>query len=145
MDIDALKASLTRHEERRAFPYPDTEGNITIGVGHNLTQRGLSEPIIDAILNEDINASILEAQRIVGFNLCNDVRQRVIVEMVFNMGLPRLRTFKLFLRYISTRNYEKAAEEMLNSVWAKQVKARANILARMMKTGIDPLTPKAMM
>ena len=65
----------------------------------------------------------------------DDVRQNVLVNMAFNLGVSGLLTFKNTLRLISFSRYEEAAEEMLNSKWARQVGYRAEELAEQMRTG----------
>ena len=69
------------------------------------------------------------------FDDLNDVRQRVFVNMTFNLGSTRLAMFKKFLAAVEARDYETAAEEMLDSKWAEQVKGRADRLADMMRSG----------
>ncbi len=67
----------------------------------------------------------------------DDVRQRVIVDMAFNMGLGSLSKFKNTLGHIEAGRYEEASVEMLDSKWARQVGNRAQCLSNMMKTGED--------
>lgn len=131
-----LKISLIKHEGRRAFPYLDTAGKTSIGVGRNLTDRGLRDDEVALLLNNDIDDAVSDAVRLVPmFSALEDARQRVIVEMVFNLGASRLAKFKKFLAAIDAGDYERAADEMLNSAWATQVGQRARTLARMMRDG----------
>jgi lysozyme len=68
----------------------------------------------------------------------NDVRQRVLVDMAFSMGVVGLLNFKRTLATIQAGDYQQAATMMLDSRWAKQVGQRVERLARMMATGKDP-------
>ena len=65
----------------------------------------------------------------------NTVRRDVVLNMVFNLGLPRFRRFKKNIAAIKDKRWDDAAKEMLNSKWARQVKGRAKELARMMRKG----------
>ena len=65
----------------------------------------------------------------------DDNRQRVLANMCFNLGYPRLRNFKKFLAALQTGNWEEAAEEMLDSKWAVQVGDRAKRLSKRMEKG----------
>lgn len=67
----------------------------------------------------------------------DEVRQRVLFDMCFNLGVTKLLAFKNTLEAIRTGRYDDAAAGMLNSLWAKQVKGRATRLANMMRTGKD--------
>lgn len=138
MDIDRLIAQLKVHEGVRDKVYLDTEGIETIGVGRNLKDKGLSEDEIDYLLQNDISEFKSGVQDTWSWwdNL-DDVRQRVVVDMAFNMGLGGLSKFKKTLGHIEAGEYEEAASEMLNSRWAEQVGRRASTLSEMMRTGED--------
>ena len=138
MDLDRLISQLKVHEGVRDKVYLDTEGIETIGVGRNLKDKGLSEDEIDYLLQNDISEFKSGVQDTWSWwdNL-DDVRQRVVVDMAFNMGLGGLSKFKKTLGHIESGEYEEAAAEMLNSRWAEQVGRRANTLSEMMRTGED--------
>jgi lysozyme len=68
----------------------------------------------------------------------NEARARVIVEMIFNMGYPKVLQFKKMWEAIKQNDFKVAAAEMLNSRWATQVKGRAEVLAKIMEEGVDP-------
>ena len=138
MDIDRLIAQLKVHEGVRSKVYLDTEGIETIGVGRNLRDRGLSDDEIEFLLANDIRDFQEEVDRTFGWwSDLDDVRQRVIVDMAFNMGLGSLSKFKNRLGHIEAGRYEEASVEMLDSKWARQVGNRAQCLSNMMKTGED--------
>ena len=138
MDIDKLIAQLKVHEGVRSKVYLDTEGIETIGVGRNLRDRGLSDDEIELILANDIRDFQEEVERAFSWwSDLDDVRQRVVVDMAFNMGLGSLSKFVNTLSHIENGRYEEAGVEMLDSKWARQVGDRANVLSNMMKTGED--------
>jgi len=131
--MESLIASLELHEGVRDKPYKDSVGILTIGVGHNL-ERPISPAAIRQILMDDINDCTRELDRALpDWRSHDNVRQNVLVEMVFNLGMPRLLKFKNFMAHLSARNYKAAAGEMLNSTWATQVGKRARTLAAMME------------
>ena len=138
MDIDKLIAQLRVHEGVRSKVYLDTEGIETIGVGRNLRDRGLSDDEIELMLANDIRDFQEEVERAFSWwSDLDDVRQRVVVDMAFNMGLGSLSKFVNTLSHIENGRYEEAGVEMLDSKWARQVGDRANVLSNMMKTGED--------
>ena len=136
MDDERLTAIIREHEGVRLFPYVDTSGKLTIGVGHNLTDNGISSITVDAILAEDISISKRELDKEYPewCDLTED-RQIVLVSMVFNMGMPTYKKFVKFWAALRAEEYDVAADEMLDSRWRKQVKNRAVELAAMMRRG----------
>jgi len=138
MDIDRLITQLKVHEGVRKFVYLDTEGIETIGVGRNLVDRGLSDDEIELMLANDIRDFQEEVERAFPWwSDMDDVRQRVVVDMAFNMRLGSLSKFVNTLAHIENGLYDEASVEMLDSKWARQVGDRANVLSDMMKTGED--------
>jgi lysozyme len=130
-----LVARLNRTEGRRSKPYLDTVGKITIGVGHNLTAKGLPDSLIDALLNIDLADANSGAEKLSVYDKLDAIRQTVLVDMVFNMGFEDVQKFVNTLSAINRRDYESAATNMLNSAWAKEVGSRAVELAEIMRTG----------
>lgn len=136
-DLKALRAMLVQHEGLRLKPYTDTAGKITIGVGRNLTDNGITQDEADYLLDHDVAVAIGECTRFPWYGCLDGVRQRVIVDMAFNMGGEKLRTFTEMILAIANGKYAIAANEMLLSAWAKQTKTRAADLAAMMRSGKD--------
>jgi lysozyme len=135
MNRTALKALLVHHEGLKLKPYKDTTGRLTIGVGRNLTDDGITEDEARLLLDNDINEVWHECStKITGFTALDDTRQHVLMDMVFNMGLGNVMLFTKMLNAIQARDFTLAADEMLQSRWAKQVGDRALDLARMMRT-----------
>ena len=129
------QAYTRRYEGLRLKPYTCPAGHLTIGYGHNL-ENGIPPEVAEVLLQADLSYAQME----VGGNLpwaneLDEVRQFVLVDMCFNMGIAKLLTFKKFLAALQTKNYVTAAQEMLDSRWAGQVGRRAVELAEMMKTG----------
>jgi len=133
-----MRAQLTLHEGRRKFPYVDTVGQTTIGVGWNLTANGLPDEIIDRLLDISIGNAWSDLQKALPWTSKLDpVRQRVLWDMAFNLGIAGLLAFHDTLLAVENGRYEQAAYRMLQSKWAGQVGRRAVTLAQMMRTGQD--------
>jgi lysozyme len=130
-----LEDILIRHEGLKLKPYRCTAGKLTIGVGRNLDDNGITEAEARMMLRYDIEASRLSLLKYKWFNSLDPVRQDVIINMVFNLGLPRFLQFKKTIAFLQAKDWEGAATEMVNSKWAKQVGNRALELAAMIVTG----------
>ena len=129
-----LKDLLIKHEGVRLKPYTDTVGKLTIGVGRNLADRGITYSEAMAMLDKDIadatNNCLHEFPWFAGLD---EQRKWVILSMVFNLGLEGLKKFKRMLSYVELGDYEGAAWEMAQSKWAQQVGMRAVELQEMMR------------
>ena len=137
-DQDAFLNQIILHEGLELTPYKCTAGYLTIGVGRNLDDRGITEDEARFLCKNDIK--IVERELGGKFPFITglgDARIRVLLDMAFNVGLPRLRGFKRMWAALENHDYEEAAKEMLDSKWARQVKTRAYTLARMMESGED--------
>jgi lysozyme len=131
---------LVRDEGLRLKPYKDSVGKLTIGIGRNLEDVGISKQEAEDLLANDIDKAIEDAKTLVGddfFNALGDVRQRVLVNMAFNLGRSRLRRFRRMLAAIRAGKFSNAADEMVSSRWYQQVGIRAARLELMMRTGED--------
>lgn len=128
---------LIKHEGMRFRPYKCTAGKTSIGVGRNLDDVGITHFEAMVMLSADIERVTKESvAAFPWFQSINVTRQDVILSMAFNMGLPRLMTFKKMLQAVSCQDYVRAAQEMRESKWRGQVGRRADELATMMETGI---------
>ena len=152
-----LLEELVKHEGLRLQVYQDTLGIDTIGIGRNLKDRGISKeeldeldiPTIDhvyeygiteadAMLLAENDVQIVEEELLRAHPCVEDldaVRQLVLVDMAFNMGVPRLCKFKKMWNAIHEKKFDAAAKEMLDSRWANQVKSRSVKLANAMHNG----------
>ena len=155
-DRDELVKMIAIHEGIVLNVYQDHLGIDTVGIGRNLEDRGITDgelsyinktmdDIYDNGLTEEeayylcmndiaiVEKELLANKPIV--NQLNDVRQMVLIDMAFNMGVPRLCKFKNMWGAIYDGNYEIASIEMMDSRWAKQVGSRAIKLSDAMKAG----------
>jgi lysozyme len=132
----SLIDTLVRHEGLKHKPYEDTTGHMTIGVGRNLSSVGLSDDEVYYLLKNDIRRCEQElenSQR--WYKDLDRVRQEAMINLCFNLGITRLRKFKNALRAMEVKDYEDAADEFLDSLWARQVGKRAFEVTYMIRTG----------
>ena len=134
-----LLASVKKHEGWRPYAYRDSLGYLTIGYGRLIDQQkggGITEQEGEMLLSNDLAGSVNSAPLFVkNYHELSENRQRVVIEMIFNLGSGGFAKFKNTIAAIERGDYEAASKGMLNSLWAKQVKGRAKTLAEMMKTG----------
>ena len=135
MNIERLRETITRHEGSRLDMYQDSLGIWTIGVGHNIQEKGISPAVMELMLDEDIEEAIVELKRSVSFfSKMPEQVQEALVNLSFNMGIPRLMQFKKTLAYLRDGDFEAAADELLDSRYAEQVGRRADEVADMIRS-----------
>jgi len=126
---------ITLHEGKRHHVYECSSGKLTIGVGRNLEDLGLTDGEIDFLLRNDLMRVQSElATNVPCFLKLSETRQDVLMDMCFNLGLGQFIKFQKMLTALEMGEYEEAAKEMLDSRWARQVGERATRLAKMMAT-----------
>lgn len=136
MQIDIL-AMIERHEGNKPTAYQDSLGIWTVGIGHNLT-RPLSQSAIQQIFIDDVAEATNDClHAFPWFADLTQPRQAALVDMCFNLGLPRLQGFRKFLVAMANGDYETAANEMLDSLWAKQTGRRSIELAGLIRGSAD--------
>jgi lysozyme len=148
---------LIEHEGMVLTVYEDSLGIETIGIGRNLKDRGITKEELDymdipnmgivydyGITEADARYLALNDIRIVENELCrvhpcvenlDSVRQLILMDMAFNMGVPRLCKFKNMWNAIHEGRFDIAGMEMMDSKWARQVGRRAVKLSDAMKAG----------
>jgi lysozyme len=133
--MSELSDILIKHEGLRLFPYKDTTGHTTIGVGRNLDDRGITEDEAAYLLNNDIaDFGNQLSEKIYWFDSAPEKVKVVLVDMAFNMGVNGLLSFHNTLEHIKNGNYQLAAVDMLQSKWAQQVGTRATDLSQILKS-----------
>jgi lysozyme len=136
MNIEAMREELLLDEGLKLKPYRCTAGKLSIGVGRNLDDLGISRAEALLMLDNDIQCTATELDaRLPWWRTLDEVRQRVILNMAFNLGIKGLLGFKNTLAAVQAEKWEDAANGMLASRWAGQVGARAQRLAQMMAKG----------
>jgi len=127
---------LIRHEGLELKPYKCTAGKLTIGVGRNIEDMGITEDEAIYMLRNDVArfaAELAQAKPIV--KTLDDVRYYVLLNMAFNLGINRLLKFKKMWEAIEDNRFVDASLEMQDSRWCEQVKGRCSELAALMESG----------
>ena len=131
-----LKNLLVNHESYKQFPYTDSTNHLTIGIGRNLNDRGISTTEALYLLDDDILYFFSKLNHYLNFfTKLTESRQIALVDMCFNLGIQGLLQFKEMMLALESDDFERAAMEMLNSKWAEQVGERATCLANIIRTG----------
>ena len=156
-DREKLVEALIEHEGFRSQVYQDSLGIDTVGIGRNLEDRGLTKDELDYLDIPNVRAvyehGITYADAV--YLACNDIsivedellshhpcvdelsaqRQMCLIDMAFNMGVPRLLKFKKMWAAIYDGDFATASKEMLDSRWSTQVGKRSMKLALLMREG----------
>ena len=134
MTDDEIKEMIQRHEGYRPYVYYDSLGFPTAGYGHAfLPNSPISHDVAKALFEDDFCRAKRDYDKL-KLDL-DPVRRGVILDMLFNLGLPRFRGFSNMISTLKRKDYVSASEHGLDSLWAKQVKGRANHLMKILRTG----------
>jgi GH24 family phage-related lysozyme (muramidase) len=144
MNLDELRKQLEIDEGVKYEIYNDHLGYATFGVGHLVLES-------DPEYNRPVGSAVLESRVVEAFESdCETVlidcitlyldfydlpeeAQQIIANMMFNMGRPRLSKFKGMKRGVDARDWDAAADEMVDSAWYRQVPYRADRLVERMR------------
>lgn len=140
MDEALLKAHIKWAEAAQGpelFPYRDTVGKLTIGYGRNLDDNGITHAEAEHMLTNDMSDAINDARYGLPYwDSLSPVRKIVMSDMVYNLGLTRLRKFVNLHKAMTLQDYNLAAQEMVDSKWYRQTERRAKVLVKAMQTGL---------
>jgi lysozyme len=134
----SLKKFVTLQEGYRHFPYFDTRKKITIGIGRNLTDKGISDTTINQMFEEDsifIENFLTKKYGIDFYNNLNDARKMVCFSLCFNLGTHGFDDFKKMIQALKKQDFTQASMEIINSKASKQLPERYKILADVMEKG----------
>lgn len=132
----SLIEQLKRHEGLRLKPYKCTADKLTIGVGRNLEDVGISEEEADMLLMNDIKrAEVQLLDKFPWTSELDEVRFSALINFTFNVGIGTVSKFVNAMALLKDGSYDMAADEFLNSRWAKQVGQRAVDVTEQIRTG----------
>jgi len=136
-NYDALKEMITLHEDEKLRPYECTAGKLTIGIGRNLTDNGITEDESQYLFANDMARiqSEIETHCPWILRLDNEPRFHAFVDMIFNLGMPRFLRFNNMIAAAMNGDWQKAADEAHDSMWRVQTKNRAKRIIRMIRLG----------
>ena len=144
MDIEKLREEIKYDEGSVNKIYLDHLGLATFGIGHLVTEwdeeygwevgTPVSEDRCNEVFDSDIQVVLSDCEHLYpDFDELPEEVQRIIANMMFNMGRPRLSKFKGMKAGVDARDWQKAADEMVDSRWYRQVTNRAERLVERMR------------
>jgi lysozyme len=127
---------IAQHEGYRRFPYLDTAGVLTVGVGRNLHDVGISPDEAHYLLRNDMSVALTELRKYPWFDgLPLDARV-ALLDMMTNLGAPRFAEFEEMITAFRLGRLSHAAAAMLDSKWAQQVGERAIADAALVRNAV---------
>lgn len=140
VDFKSLTRWLEQDEGSRLKPYYCTSGKLTIGIGRNLEDNGISKAESKFMLENDIMRVMKELDAILPFwRELSPNRQAAIINMAFNLGTFGLSKFQKTIAHLQAQEWDEAGDEMLRSLWADQVGDRALRISEAIKTDTLPV------
>jgi lysozyme len=144
MNIDQLRMELEYDEGCKYEIYLDHLGLPTFGIGHLVTEddpengqevgTAVSEERVKEVFEKDVEVTIGECKKLYeDWDDFPEEVQLICANMMFNMGRPRLSAFKGMKRGLDARDWNAAADEMVDSKWYRQVTNRADRLVTRMR------------
>ena len=140
-DLDKVKERIKTHEGFVNYVYKDTLGKRTVGYGHLCTDdenwedgKCYDNSYLNDVFEIDFMEATKQAEELIGNLVLDNKANEIILEMVFQLGKTGVSKFKKMWEALSGQDYNKAADEMLDSKWAKQTKNRAESLAKIMRS-----------
>lgn len=130
------KDRIRQHEGVRPTPYRDSKGLLTVGIGRCIDRVPFSKDEIELMFKNDFLRACGAAATLPVFDILNEARQGVLIEMCFQMGLDGVKGFRKFLAAAQKGQWQEAHDEMLDSKWHREdTPERARRLARIFLTG----------
>ena len=144
MNLDTLRKQLEIDEGIKHDIYLDHLGLPTFGIGHLITDADPeSGQAVGTTISDERVQSAFEADVVSVIEDCNKLYddfdelpeevQQIIANMMFNMGRTRLSKFRGMKRGVDARDWNTAADEMVDSRWYRQVTNRADRLVQRMR------------
>lgn len=134
--MNKLIEQLKIHEGMKLKPYKCTAGKLTIGIGRNLEDVGISEDEANMLLRHDIQEATEQLLHAFPWmDDFNDARISAMINFTFNVGIGTVKKFENTLAYMQSGEWDKAADEMMDSRWARQVGNRAIEVTDQIRTG----------
>lgn len=139
--IDSVQSLLEDDEGRRTWPYNDSRGYPTWGIGHLLSNgiAGDVETLLNQAIDLQFQHDLADAMQGLGhlpwFAGLDPVRQAVLIDMAFNLGIDGLHAFTQFLGYMAAGQWASAAADLRTTLVYRQLPERYERLAVMIETG----------
>ena len=145
MNIDELREEIQNDEGRVNSVYLDHLNLPTVGIGHLIKESDpeyglpvgtvVDDERVNELFDQDIKVTLSECEQLYeNFNDLPEEVQKILANMMFNLGRPRLSKFRKLCKAVAERNWQECAIQMEDSRWHKQVTNRANRLISRMKS-----------
>jgi len=132
MNLDKLTNQIIRHEGVQLKPYKCPAGYLTIGAGRNLEGKGITFQEAMDLLQNDIDDCCDDLVDIFSqFAILPENIQHVLVDMRLNLGPNGFREFKKMIQAVKDRDWQGMKENMIMSLWYRQVGDRSKNLVKM--------------
>ncbi len=139
-NLEQLKERIKIHEGFCDTVYKDTLGKRTIGYGHLCTDnekwkdgKAYTIEYLNDVFEGDFNEAVRQTEQLIGNLVLHKEANEIIIEMVFQLGMSGVSKFKKMWAALKNQNYDEAANQMLDSKWAKQTPNRAKDLSEIMR------------
>lgn len=132
----SIREYIEGNEGRESRLYKCTKSKQTIGVGRNLSANGVNQDEIDLMFTNDLDLSFRALWNVFSTRTVDDMpprRRMALMDLMFNIGEPRFRTFKKMIAAVKEDNWELAIVELLDSAYARQLPTRARKNACLLK------------
>jgi lysozyme len=134
--MNKLIEQLKIHEGVKLKPYKCSAGKLTIGVGKNIEDNGITLEEAEYLLQNDIAEATRQLLHAFPWMVdFNDARISAMINFTFNVGIGTVKKFENTLSYMQSGEWDKAADEMMDSRWARQVGNRAVEVTEQIRTG----------
>ncbi|MCD6600067.1 MAG: glycoside hydrolase family protein [Dehalococcoidia bacterium] len=131
---ESLKNLIKRHEGLKLFPYRCSAGKLTIGFGRNLDDNGISLEEANFLLDRDIQLAVQDTMSVFpSFYAYPEEKQCALIDMMFNLGLPKFLNFKKMIKAVKEMDWNEAARQAEDSRWYLQVGKRGRDIVSMLK------------
>ena len=135
-----IMSDLRYDEGLRLKPYTCPNGKLTIGYGRNLDQKGITRDEAEYLLSQDVESVYLDLfVKLPFFNGLPEKIQAALINMAYNMGTTALFTFRRMLIALEIGRFDKAADAVLMSLYARQVPNRAKRIATLIREAQNDL------
>lgn len=142
-NMETLESRIIRHEGFCSFPKYDAKGFYCVGFGHDITKdecdnysAGITWEEAEELLYDDLKIiKKNSAKEFTWISNLNDIRQEVIWEMCYQLGVGGVAQFKDMISAIKDNDWDSAAQEMLDSQWHIETPIRCEELANLMISG----------
>ena len=129
-----IKDYITKHEELKLKPYHCPAGKLTIGVGRNIEDNGISEDEAMYLLENDIKRCVNELREIFpNFDMFDETKKTALIDMIFNLGKTRFLGFKKMIAAIKKADWQTASKEAKDSKWCREVGVRCDDDTRLLR------------